>query len=97
MPGNIAPGRCFPSGHASGGFALLAFHFALRDTDARASRFWLVAALALGTMMGWSQMMRGAHFMSHVVWSAWMEWMFLAVLYRVVPPHPELKWVQGNH
>lgn len=88
LPGNVAPGRCFPSGHASGGFSLLAFYFALRDTDARMSRLSLVAALALGTVMGWSQMMRGAHFLSHVVWSAWMEWTFLAVLYRVVPPHP---------
>ena len=88
LPGNVAPGRCFPSGHASGGFSLLAFYFALRDTDARMSRLSLVGALALGTVMGWSQMMRGAHFLSHVVWSAWMEWTFLAVLYRVVPPYP---------
>ena len=88
LPGNVAPGRCFPSGHASGGFSLLAFYFALRDTDARMSRLSLVGALALGTVMGWSQMMRGAHFLSHVVWSAWMEWTFLAVLYRVVPPQP---------
>lgn len=87
LPDNIAPGHCFPGGHASGGFALIAFYFALRDTDIVRARLMLAAGLALGLIMGWSQMMRGAHFMSHTVWSAWLEWMFLAGLYYLVPPH----------
>lgn len=87
LPANIAPGHCFPSGHASGGFALLAFYFAFRKTHAAAARLWLFAGLALGFMMGWTQMMRGAHFLSHTVWSAWLEWIFLAVYARVMPPH----------
>lgn len=86
LPDNAAPGHCFPGGHASGGFALFAFYFGLRDTHARQARLWLAAAVVLGMMMGWSQMMRGAHFLSHTVWSAWVEWMFLALLYQVVPP-----------
>lgn len=82
----ITAGRCFPGGHAAGGFALMAFYFALRDVDARAARLSLAAALALGMVMGWSQMMRGAHFMSHNLWSAWVVWMYLAVQYVVFPP-----------
>lgn len=89
LPDNISPGHCFPGGHASGGFALLAFYFALRDTNRVAARLCLAGALTLGTIMGWAQMMRGAHFLSHTVWSAWVEWTFLALLYHLVRPHNE--------
>lgn len=89
LSGNVSPGRCFPGGHASGGFALFAFYFALRDTHRSEARFCLAASVTLGTIMGWSQMMRGAHFLSHTVWSAWIEWTFLALLYHLVRPHYE--------
>ena len=87
LPDNTAPGRCFPGGHASGGFALMALYFGLRDSHATRARILLVAGLALGMVMGWAQMMRGAHFLSHNVWSGWLEWMFLALFYHLVPPH----------
>lgn len=82
----IAAGRCFPGGHASGGFTLMAFYFGLRDINGRAARLSLAAAGATGMVMGWSQMMRGAHFMSHNLWSAWVVWTYLAVQYAVFPP-----------
>ncbi|GAB3550643.1 phosphatase PAP2 family protein [Noviherbaspirillum agri] len=88
LPADITPGRCFPSGHASGGFAIFSFYFAFRATHPRVARAALFAGLGLGLLMGWTQMMRGAHFLSHVVWSGWMEWVFLAVLVRLLPPHP---------
>ena len=87
LPPDTVPGRCFPSGHASGGFALLAFYFGLRDTDAKRARIMLFVGFALGLLMGWVQVMRGAHFLSHVVWSAWVEWMLLASMAHLVPPH----------
>ncbi len=89
LPGGIVAGRCFPGGHASGGFALMAFYFAWRDTHARRARMFLLIGVVAGMLMGWAQMMRGAHFLSHNVWSAWVVWMFLAVFYRVLPPHVE--------
>ena len=36
--------------------------------------YWL-AALILGFGFGWVQMMRGAHFLSHTLWSAWWVWL----------------------
>lgn len=89
LPDNTTPGRCFPGGHASGGFALFAFYFGLRDTHKMHARVLLAGGLALGAVMGWAQMMRGAHFLSHTIWSAWLEWIFLAVLYHTIPPHRE--------
>lgn len=86
LPADIAAGRCFPGGHSSGGFALMAFYFAWRDTYPGASRVFLAIGLAAGMIMGWAQMMRGAHFLSHNVWSAWVVWTFLSVLYAAAPP-----------
>jgi membrane-associated PAP2 superfamily phosphatase len=90
LPAGIAPGRCFPGGHASAGFALMAFYFGWRDSIyAARARLALAIGLGTGMLMGWTQMMRGAHFLSHNVWSAWVVWSFLAILYHLIPPSPE--------
>ncbi|MDR0225367.1 MAG: phosphatase PAP2 family protein [Burkholderiaceae bacterium] len=68
------PGRCFPAGHASTGFAFLAGYFALRHHAPRAARLWLATALGAGLLMGLAQQMRGAHFMSHTLWTGWLCW-----------------------
>lgn len=59
---------CFPSGHASGGFALLALGMLDRKPLTRMT-LWLFALL-YGSYMGIYQLLRGAHFLSHVVASA---------------------------
>lgn len=59
---------CFPSGHASGGFALLALGMLDRRPVTRMT-LWLVGLL-YGSYMGTYQLLRGAHFLSHVVASA---------------------------
>lgn len=67
-------GRCFPAGHASAAFAWMAGWFALRASAPIAARRWLIAALVVGTVLGLAQQMRGAHFMSHTLWTAWICW-----------------------
>jgi membrane-associated PAP2 superfamily phosphatase len=69
------PGRCWPSGHAAGGFALLAGYFALRDGHRGPARLALSLALGLGTLMSLTQMARGAHFLTHNLWSLWLAWL----------------------
>jgi membrane-associated PAP2 superfamily phosphatase len=66
--------HCFPAGHASAGFAFVGGYFVLRDRAPRAARIWLAAALTAGLVLGVSQQMRGAHFMSHTLWTAWLCW-----------------------
>ena len=34
----------------------------------------LAAVWLLGGLFGWAQMARGAHFLSHTLWSAWACW-----------------------
>ena len=35
---------------------------------------WALAALAAGLLLGLGQQWRGAHFMSHTLWSGWLCW-----------------------
>ncbi|VVP86586.1 hypothetical protein PS910_02466 [Pseudomonas fluorescens] len=76
------PGRCWPGGHASTGFALVALYFALRDRQPRASRVALAAALGLGTLLSAGRMLQGAHFLSHNVWTLLIDWLIAVSCYR---------------
>jgi membrane-associated PAP2 superfamily phosphatase len=67
-------GHCFPAGHSSTGFAFVAGYFSLHDKAPRQARAWLGAALLAGFFLGLVQQVRGAHYMSHVLWSAWFCW-----------------------
>jgi membrane-associated PAP2 superfamily phosphatase len=68
------PGRCFPSGHLAGAFALLSVHFALRPISEIWARRALFMVLMLGVLFGAGQVLRGAHFVSHVFYSGWISW-----------------------
>jgi membrane-associated PAP2 superfamily phosphatase len=52
--------RCYPSGHAAGGFGLFGFAFAGRKKS-------FAPGLIAGWTMGIFQMLRGAHFLSHTL------------------------------
>lgn len=67
-------GRCFPAGHAASGFTFVGGYFAFRHTAPRTARLWLAGALAAGLVLGLGQQWRGAHFMSHTLWSAAVCW-----------------------
>lgn len=68
------PGHCFPAGHASAGFAFVAGYFVLSPVSGRRAMQWLLGALAAGLALGLAQQLRGAHFMSHTLWTGWLCW-----------------------
>lgn len=72
------PGRCFPSGHAVAAFGFFGLYFLWRRHDARRARHWLLAVLAMGLVYGLGQLIRGAHYPSHTLWSAWLCWVICA-------------------
>lgn len=80
--GDGGPGRCFPSGHATVAFAFFSGWFVLRDHQPRAARLWLAAVLVAGAVLGLGQYLRGAHYPSHTLWTAWLCWTLCAVLLR---------------
>lgn len=94
LPKGMQAGHCFPGGHASGGFALMAFYFAFCEQKPRFAKAMLALALVLGFSMGWAQMMRGEHFLSHTLWTAWIVWLVLLVihiLYNILTPTKKTK------
>lgn len=74
-------GHCFPGGHASAGFAFMTGYFVYRLKQPKRAYFFLFAGFILGFAMGWAQMMRGAHFLSHNLWTAWIIWFINVVMY----------------
>jgi membrane-associated PAP2 superfamily phosphatase len=68
------PGRCFPAGHAATGFAFIGGYFAFRRERPALARAWLACSVAVGLLLGWGQQLRGAHFMSHTIWTGLLCW-----------------------
>jgi len=62
--GNIDP-LCFPAGHPSPGFGLLVLYFA--DIPLFWRRVGLYGGIVCGSALGLIQMMRGEHFLSHIL------------------------------
>lgn len=90
------PGRCWPGGHASTGFALLALYFALRDRHPKASRVALVFALGLGTLLSAGRMIQGAHFLSHNLWTLLIDWLIAVSCYRWLLYQPSAVSAQSH-
>ncbi len=80
----LKPGRCWPGGHASAGFSLLALYFVLRDRRPRLAHIALGVALALGTLMSAGRVMQGAHFASHNLWTLLFDWTICLACYRLL-------------
>jgi membrane-associated PAP2 superfamily phosphatase len=72
------PGRCFPSGHATAAFAFFGQFFLWREHSPRRARAWLLGVLLAGALFGGAQLLRGAHFASHTLWTAWLCWALAA-------------------
>lgn len=82
--GLVYRGRCFPAGHATGGFALMALFFCFTTPKRQ------LAGLATGLIGGWTmgiyQMLRGEHFLSHTLTSMVAAW--IIILLASALPYP---------
>ena len=76
------PGHCFPSGHAVAAFAFLSLYFGWRAQRPRLARLTLLLVCCAGVLFGWAQLARGAHYVSHTLWSAWLCWLLCALAAR---------------
>jgi membrane-associated PAP2 superfamily phosphatase len=81
-------GRCFPSGHASAGFSLIAFAFAGRYLQQRRLQtLGVAAALLVGAAFSAIRTAQGAHFLSHNLMAAAVVWWAAAAVFA-----PALLW-----
>lgn len=65
--------RCFPAGHASGGFALVSLFFLFRRRRNRWIGFGI--GMTLGWTLGLYKMLIGDHFLSHTLASMCLAWL----------------------
>ncbi len=72
VPAQWQGGQCFPAGHASTGLWLAAFCIFWLPNAPKKALFNFLLGLSIGFAMGWVQQMRGAHFLSHTLWSLWI-------------------------
>jgi len=80
-PAALGRAACFPSGHASAGYAWVALYFfALHLRPAWRWRA-LGMALAAGIIFGVVQQWRGAHFLSHDLTTLAISWSVAVLLY----------------
>ncbi|GLR27549.1 phosphatase PAP2 family protein [Limnobacter litoralis] len=68
------PGRCFPSGHASVGFMWIAWLFAPLALPGVKRWQIVLFVVSIGALACFVQIARGAHFLSHVLATAWVCW-----------------------
>ncbi|WP_162846903.1 phosphatase PAP2 family protein [Marinicella litoralis] len=61
--------HCFPASHASVGFSWMALYFYLKVTNNQLKFRVLGMVVFLGFIFGGAQQLRGAHFISHDLWS----------------------------
>ena len=75
-------GCCFPSGHAAAGFSLIALAFAgLAMGNRKLRSAGLTAALFAGSAFSVVRIAQGAHFLSHNLWSAAIDWCAAALVF----------------
>lgn len=74
VPSGASIGYAFPAGHASGGFAFMGLYFVFLHYKPAYRFHALCLGLFLGFLFGLGQQMRGAHFMSHDIFSLVTCW-----------------------
>lgn len=84
IPAGTTHIHCFPAGHASGGLwlaSIMVIWFPGRPRTA-----WMIGfgLFGVGLMMGIVQQMRGAHFTTHTLWSAWIAIVIIYAAYSIL-------------
>jgi membrane-associated PAP2 superfamily phosphatase len=82
LPAGVSAGHCFPAGHASSALWLASIAvFWLPGQPLKACAAF-AAGLSPGLALGLAQQARGAHFLSHTLWSAWVAALIVVMLAR---------------
>lgn len=74
--------KCWPAGHASGGFALLSLYYLFHKR--RAKIIAVSGVMVLGWSMGTYKMLIGDHFLSHTTITMIMAWLIISVIAVIV-------------
>lgn len=84
LPFGVQAGHCLPAGHASSALWLVSLCVYWMPLRFGAARGVAAAALAFGGAVGWMQQLRGAHFLTHTLWSIWIACAIVLALVLVL-------------
>jgi len=79
-------GKSFPSGHAAIGFYMIAPFFLLRRRKHKMALVALASGGCYGTLMSIGRMAQGGHYLTDVLWSAYLVHMTGMLLYYLLQP-----------
>ena len=85
-PSSMPASACFPAGHASAGYTWIALYFFFAAIRPHWRWAGLALGLGLGLTFGITQQFRGAHFLSHDLWTVMICWTVSFVLSRFLLP-----------
>lgn len=85
-PNSLPMAYCFPAGHASIGYAWVALFFMLRELKPSWRYYGLGIGLGFGLLFGFSQQLRGAHFLSHDVTTLFICLLTSHIIFRLIYP-----------
>ena len=74
--------KCWPAGHASGGFALMSLFFLFKRK--RNKILGLLLGISLGWITGFYKMLIGDHFLSHTVITMILAWLIILINAKIV-------------
>ena len=79
----MTPGHCFPAGHASSVLWMISFGAFWLPRHPRRAAAVAGALLVFGVGVGWVQQLRGAHFVTHTLWSVWLACAIVGTLHSL--------------
>lgn len=84
LPAGVLPGHCLPAGHASVALWLVAVSVCWLPHAPRKAAAAAAGAAVFGLAAGWLQQLRGAHFLTHTLWSIWLASAIVFILVLVL-------------
>jgi membrane-associated PAP2 superfamily phosphatase len=91
-PAGIEPSGCFPAGQASAGYAWVALYFFFASVRPQWRRIGLVIGICFGLVLGIAQQLRGAHYLSHDLWTLAICWFVALGVHRL-----GVRWTLFRH
>ena len=72
--------KCWPAGHASGGFALMSLFFLFKKP--KHQKIALIGTIILAWSMGTYKMLLGDHFLSHTIITMLLAWIIILTIVK---------------
>ncbi|KRB67781.1 phosphatase PAP2 family protein [Noviherbaspirillum sp. Root189] len=83
-PPTVSNGHCFPAGHASSGLWIASVAVFWLPRSPQKALIAFVLGLLPGLALGLAQQIRGAHFLTHTLWSVWITALIILILSKLL-------------